>query len=209
MLFIHSNDAQQNLHFCALVSIMLPLLLLLLLLPISTSPSSVTNNVKQQYTALPYPPRNPLDEHTRLISDIASHPGFVDHYLFPSKRTFTAPHDPSAPPLLVLIAGGGTGDVTTFLSETFHLLSPHNYACSHAHIYHLDLSPASISITQERVAIREAMRKDQHPHLEPTNVKITYLQGSLLSLSTPSGRESLGHGGPQRGPVLREIARRR
>jgi len=165
------------------------LLMMPLLIPSNCLNDETTSTVSKQYTELPYPPRNPADEFSRLISDVPSHPGFVDHFIF-GERTFTAPATSRSPtnPLRVLIAGGGTGDVTTYLNEIYQSLDG-NYAATSAEIYHLDLSSASIDVARSRIHIRDSIRQTGRKAGHP---KITFLQGSLLDLSTPSGRISLG-----------------
>ncbi len=61
------------------------------------------NPLRLQYEAYPYPPRDPADEKTRLITGSPSHIAEINHYLFGGRRDFSKP-------FRALIAGGGTGD---------------------------------------------------------------------------------------------------
>mgnify|MGYP001034279999 FL=1 len=141
--------------------------------------------VQTQYTHLPYPPRDPLDEINRLITDVPSHPAFVDHFIHNNRRVFTAEKKVvDEHPLNILIAGGGTGDVLIYLLETF-TLHP-NLACNSANIYHLDFSSASINIARRRLEERKF-------HIPgSTNNTVRFVHGSLLDLATDQGRISLG-----------------
>ncbi|MDA1324799.1 MAG: methyltransferase, partial [Proteobacteria bacterium] len=56
--------------------------------------------LRLQYEAYPYPPRDPSDEETRLITGSPSHIAEINHYLFAGRRDFSKP-------FRALIAGGG------------------------------------------------------------------------------------------------------
>ena len=63
----------------------------------------MTDPVRAQYEAYPYPARDPADERKRLIAGSPSHLLEINHYLFAGRRDFTHP-------FRALFAGGGTGD---------------------------------------------------------------------------------------------------
>lgn len=82
----------------------------------------------------------------------------------------------------ILIAGGGTGDAIVYYAEmcTRFVRNGFPYACGGVdgfEIYHVDLSEVSISIAKERLKVRG---------LE--GAPVFFIQGSLLDLSSPSGR---------------------
>lgn len=121
--------------------------------------------VRIQYESYPYPPRTPAEEDRRLITGSPSHLAEVDHYLCGGRLGARAAL--GLPPYRVLVAGGGTGDVTVMLAQQLA-----DRGCS-AKVVHLDLSDASTAIARARVERRSL-----------TNV--TFRQGSLLDA------ESLG-----------------
>lgn len=123
----------------------------------------MSNPVQDQYEAYPYPGRNPAEENTRLITGSPSRLLEIDHYLFGGRRDWTRP-------FRALVAGGGTGDATVMLAQQLA------DAGAPAEITYLDLSSASRSIAEQRIAARGL-----------TNVR--FLNGSLLEL------EALGLGG--------------
>ncbi len=65
--------------------------------------SQPLDEVRAQYEALPYPPRDPREEAARLITGTPSHILEVNHYLFSGRLNFNRP-------FRALVAGGGTGD---------------------------------------------------------------------------------------------------
>lgn len=95
--------------------------------------------VRRQYEALPYPPRDPADERKRLVSTWLEDLPMINHYCFGGRRTF-------GQGFRALVAGGGTGDATIFLAEQLRHTD--------AKVVHLDLSEASTLIAQERARIR-------------------------------------------------------
>lgn len=97
--------------------------------------------VKTQYEAYPYPPRDPADEKTRLITGSPSRVPEVDHYLFAGARDWSQP-------FRALVAGGGTGDGLVQLAQG--LADAH---CP-AEIHYLDLSTAARAIAEARIAAR-------------------------------------------------------
>ncbi|MEX0814523.1 MAG: class I SAM-dependent methyltransferase [Dongiaceae bacterium] len=101
----------------------------------------MTDPVRDQYEALPYPAREPRDEAKRLIEGSPSHLLEVNHYVFAGRRDFTRP-------FRALVAGGGTGDATVMLAQ--HLA---DRGCP-AEIVHLDLSDAAIRVAAARAGAR-------------------------------------------------------
>jgi len=101
----------------------------------------MTDPVRAQYEAYPYPARDPADERKRLIAGSPSHILEVNHYLFAGRRDF-------ARPFRALFAGGGTGDGTIMLAQQLaDIAAP-------AEIVHLDLSAAAQEIAQARAKMR-------------------------------------------------------
>jgi 2-polyprenyl-3-methyl-5-hydroxy-6-metoxy-1,4-benzoquinol methylase len=111
-------------------------------------------SVKQQYEALPYPPRDPGDEKNRLIETIGDNLVELNHCCFQGRKSFNKS-------FRCLVAGGGTGDSVIYLAEQLRETT--------AEIYYLDMSEASRQIAQQRAAIRQLSN-------------ITWLTESLLSL---------------------------
>lgn len=110
--------------------------------------------VRSQYEALPYPPRDPADERKRLLRTWLEDLAMINHYCYAGKQDFRNG-------FRVLVAGGGTGDATIFLAEQLKH--------TNADIVHLDFSSASIAIARERAAIRKLDN-------------ITWVHDSLLNL---------------------------
>jgi SAM-dependent methyltransferase len=96
--------------------------------------------VKGQYQDYPYPYRNPEDENRRLLATCGESLAELNHFLYKGKRDFQSK-------FRVLIAGGGTGDSSTFIGEQ---LKNH----PKAEIIYLDFSRASMEIAKERARIR-------------------------------------------------------
>jgi SAM-dependent methyltransferase len=115
----------------------------------------VTDPVKRQYEAYPYPARNPADEARRLISGSPSDPAEIDHFLFGGRRDWTKP-------FRALIAGGGTGDALIMLAQKLA------DRATPAEIIYLDMSEASRAVAEARAKVRGL-----------TN--ITFLTGDLLT----------------------------
>lgn len=101
--------------------------------------STILPDVKAQYEAMPYPPRDPAAEGTRLVRTWLDDLAMINHYCFAGKATFQNG-------FRVLVAGGGTGDTTLFLAEQLR--------DTDAEIIHLDISSASLAIAQQRAEIR-------------------------------------------------------
>jgi ubiquinone/menaquinone biosynthesis C-methylase UbiE len=101
----------------------------------------MTDPVRAQYEAYPYPARDPADERKRLIAGSPSHILEINHYLFAGRRDFTRP-------FRALFAGGGTGDGTIMLAQQLADIG------APAEIVHLDLSAAAQEIAQARAKTR-------------------------------------------------------
>ena len=120
--------------------------------------SSSLDDVRAQYEALPYPPRDPRDEAIRLITGTPSHILEINHYLFAGRLSFNRP-------FRALVAGGGTGDACIMLAQQLA-----DRRCPGEVVY-LDLSTASRAICEARAKAR-GLRN------------IQFLTGSLLDLPT-------------------------
>jgi SAM-dependent methyltransferase len=101
----------------------------------------MTERVRAQYEAFPYPPRDPRDEAKRLIEGSPSHLLEINHYVFAGRRDFRQP-------FRALIAGGGTGDGTIMLAQ--HLA---DRGCP-AELVYLDVSSAARVIAEARAQRR-------------------------------------------------------
>jgi SAM-dependent methyltransferase len=99
------------------------------------------DDVRAQYEALPYPPRDPRDEAIRLITGTPSHILEVNHYLFSGRLNFNRP-------FRALVAGGGTGDACIMLAQQLA-----DRRCPGEVVY-LDLSTASRQIAEARAKAR-------------------------------------------------------
>jgi SAM-dependent methyltransferase len=101
----------------------------------------MSDPVRAQYAAYPYPARDPADERKRLIVGSPSHILEINHYVFGGKRDF-------ATPFRALFAGGGTGDGTIMLAQQLTDLG------APTEIVHLDPSHAAQGIAAARAKIR-------------------------------------------------------
>jgi SAM-dependent methyltransferase len=117
---------------------------------------AITDALRAQYEAYPYPERDPADEARRLIAGSPGHPLEIDHYVFGGRRDWTRPFH-------AMVAGGGTGDGAIMLAQ---LLADRN--CP-AELVHLDISAASQAIARARAAARGL-------------ANLRFVQGSLLDL---------------------------
>ena len=120
-----------------------------------TVPSPL-EDVRAQYEALPYPPRDPRDEAIRLVTGTPSHLLEVNHYLYSGRLNFVRP-------FRALVAGGGTGDACIMMAQQLV-----DRRCPGEVVY-LDLSAASRQICESRAKAR-GLRN------------IQFLTGSLLDL---------------------------
>lgn len=96
-------------------------------------------DVRNQYEALPYPPRDPQDESKRLITTWLDSLFMINHYCFGGVADFSSN-------FRILIAGGGTGDGTIYLAEQLR--------DTDAKIVHCDFSEASLNIAKKRAELR-------------------------------------------------------
>jgi 2-polyprenyl-3-methyl-5-hydroxy-6-metoxy-1,4-benzoquinol methylase len=117
-------------------------------------PDNYLPDVRSQYEALPYPPRNPEDERRQLVLTWLEDLPMINHYCFAGKQSFKNG-------FRALVAGGGTGDATIYLAEQLR--------GTDAEVVHLDMSAASLAIAKARADIRGL-----------TN--ITWVHDSLLNL---------------------------
>ncbi len=101
----------------------------------------MSDPVRAQYEAYPYPARDPADERKRLIVGSPSHILEINHYLFAGRRDF-------ADPFRALFAGGGTGDGTIMLAQQLAELG------APSDLVHLDPSSAAQGIAAARAKIR-------------------------------------------------------
>lgn len=101
--------------------------------------SITLKEVQDHYMDYPYPYRNPEEEKTRLLQLMGESLGELNHHLYKGKKSFKKG-------FRVLIAGGGTGDSSTFLGEQLK--------DSDAEIVYLDFSKNSMEIAQKRAEIR-------------------------------------------------------
>ncbi len=97
--------------------------------------------VRAQYEAYPYPPRDPKDEKTRLITGSPSQLAELNHYLFTGRRDFRRP-------FRALVAGGGTGDAAIMLAQQLADVG------DAGEVVYLDVSAASRAVAEARAAVR-------------------------------------------------------
>jgi SAM-dependent methyltransferase len=100
---------------------------------------STTARVRRQYEMYPYPPCDPKDEHRRLMTTMLDALPLINHHCFGGRRDFRSG-------FRVLVAGGGTGDASTFLG--------HQLRETDAQVVYVDLSEASMAIARERARLR-------------------------------------------------------
>jgi SAM-dependent methyltransferase len=119
----------------------------------------VSDELRAQYEAFPYPARDPADERKRLVTGSPSHLVEVDHYVFGGWRDWSRP-------FRALIAGGGTGDGAIMLAQQLA-----DARCP-AEVVHLDLSESSQGIARARAEVRGLKN-------------IRFARGSLLEVTGP------------------------
>ncbi|WPY00772.1 SAM-dependent methyltransferase [Candidatus Trichorickettsia mobilis] len=95
--------------------------------------------VQEHYQDYPYPLRDPEEETQRLLHVTGEGLPELNHHLYCGKEDFKSG-------FRVLIAGGGTGDASTFLGEQLKN--------TNAEIIYLDFSKASMEIAQKRAEVR-------------------------------------------------------
>ncbi|WP_299616281.1 bifunctional 2-polyprenyl-6-hydroxyphenol methylase/3-demethylubiquinol 3-O-methyltransferase UbiG [Pelagibius sp.] len=101
----------------------------------------MTDRVRDQYEAYPYPSRDPADEAKRLVVGSPSNLMELNHYLFAGRRDFRQP-------FRALVAGGGTGDAAIMLAQQLA------DAGGAGEVVYLDLSASSRAIAEARAAAR-------------------------------------------------------
>lgn len=121
-------------------------------------------SVKRQYERYPYPPRDPADEDRRLLAGMVDALPQINHYGFRGRRDFRKS-------FRVLVAGGGTGDSSTYLA--------HQLRETDAHIVYLDVSEAARDVARARAARRGLLDR------------VEFRLGSLLDV--PSWGESFDY----------------
>jgi SAM-dependent methyltransferase len=119
----------------------------------------MSDDVRDQYEAYPYPSRDPAEEGKRLVVGSPSNLLEVNHYLFAGRRDFTRP-------FRALVAGGGTGDATIMLAQQLAAAG----AGAAGELAYLDLSESSRAIAEARAAVRGL-----------TNIR--FVTGSLLEVA--------------------------
>jgi len=110
--------------------------------------------VQEQYEILPYPPRDPEDERTRLIRTNLGPLPVINHHCFGGREDFR--HG-----FRVLDGGGGTGDTIVHMAEQLR--------DTDAQLVYVDMSEQSMAIAKARAEVRG---------LE----NIRYIHGSLLDV---------------------------
>ena len=103
--------------------------------------AEMTDRLRAQYEAYPYPPRDPADEAKRLITGSPSHIDELNHYVFAGRRDFTRP-------FRALIAGGGTGDGAIMLAQQLC------DAGGPGEVVYLDISESAAGIARARAERR-------------------------------------------------------
>ena len=97
-------------------------------------------SVQEHYLDYPYPYRDPEEEKKRLLQIHGEYLGEMNHWLYQGKETFKKK-------FRVLIAGGGTGDSSTFMGAQLK-------AIPDAEIVYLDFSKNSMEVAKKRAEIR-------------------------------------------------------
>lgn len=122
-------------------------------------------SVRNQYENLPYPLRDPDDDKKRLLCLLLDYLPAVNMNCWGGKRDFNKK-------FRVLIAGGGTGDASTFLAVQLAKLPG-------AEIVYVDLSTASMSVARQRLA-HQADRLNEPQIMD----KVDFRLASLLDVGT-------------------------
>ena len=117
----------------------------------------MSDEVRAQYEAYPYPSRDPAEEKRRLITGSPSRLAEIGHYLFAGRRDFSQP-------FRALVAGGGTGDAAIMLAQQLA------DAGDGGRVTYLDLSEKARGIAEARAEVR-GLRN------------IAFLTGSLLEVA--------------------------
>ena len=118
----------------------------------------MSDTVRAQYEAYPYPSRDPAEEKRRLVTGSPSRLAEIDHYLFRGRRDFSKP-------FRALIAGGGTGDAAIMLAQQLADTG------GPGRVVYLDLSEKARDIAEARAEARGL-------------ANIDFVTGSLFDLGT-------------------------
>ena len=117
----------------------------------------MSDPVREQYEAYPYPSRDPAEEKRRLVTGSPSRLAEVNHYLFRGRRDFSRPFH-------ALVAGGGTGDAAIMLAQQLA------DSGGPGRVTYLDLSEKARGIAEARAAARGL-------------ANIDFVTGSLLEVA--------------------------
>ena len=125
--------------------------------------SDVSKQVRMQYEKLPYPFRDPEEDKKRLTMPLIDNLMVVNQRCFQGKKDFHGQ-------FRMLVAGGGTGDASTYLAVQTAWLP-------NAKVVYVDLSTESMKIARERLH-NQAVRL-KHPNIEKV---VEFHHGSLLDV---------------------------
>jgi len=126
--------------------------------------SDVSKTVRMQYEKLPYPFRDPEEDKKRLTMPLIDNLMIVNQRCFQGKKNFHGA-------FRMLVAGGGTGDASTYLAVQTAWLP-------NAKVVYVDLSTESMKIARERLH-NQAIRLG-HPNIEEI---VEFHHGSLLDVA--------------------------
>ncbi|MGL6195550.1 MAG: PqqD family peptide modification chaperone [Thermoguttaceae bacterium] len=135
----------------------------------SVATDAVSKSVRMQYEKLPYPFRNPNDDKSFLLMPMIDNLMILNQRCYNGKKDFHSEFN-------VLVAGGGTGDASTFLAVQTAWLP-------NAKVVYIDLSTESMKIAKERLH-NQSVRLGQ-PNIEKM---VEFHHGSLLDV----GKMDLG-----------------
>ncbi|WP_420345666.1 class I SAM-dependent methyltransferase [Pelagibius sp.] len=124
----------------------------------------MSDRVRDQYEAYPYPSRDPAEEARRLVVGSPSNLMEVNHYLYAGRRDFSRP-------FRALVAGGGTGDAAIMLAQQLADAGRNAGPRAGGEVVYLDLSQSSRAIAEARAVARGL-----------TNLR--FVTGSLLDAET-------------------------
>ena len=123
----------------------------------------VSKKVRMQYEKLPYPFRDPQEDKKRLTMPLIDNLMIVNQRCFQGKKNFHGE-------FRMLVAGGGTGDASTYLAVQTAWLPD-------AKVVYVDLSTESMKIATQRLH-NQAVRLGQ-PNIEKI---VEFHHGSLLDV---------------------------
>ena len=125
--------------------------------------SDISKTVRMQYEKLPYPFRDPEEDKKRLTMPLIDNLMIVNQRCFQGKMNFHGE-------FRMLVAGGGTGDASTYLAVQTAWLP-------NAKVVYVDLSTESMKIAKERLH-NQTVRLG-HPNIEEI---VEFHHGSLLDV---------------------------